>query len=121
MRAALAVRGSLSRSAFAVAVLVSLVVLFTPAADVPSAAPGVDKVVHLLLFAVLALTGRWAGVRPGPLVLCLAAYAALSEVLQALTPLARSGSAADLLADLAGIGLGLAGWRSVRSRRRQAS
>jgi hypothetical protein len=31
-------------------------------------------------------------------------------VLQAVTPLARSGSAADLLADLLGLALGLAAW-----------
>ena len=28
----------------------------------PTAPPGVDKVVHALLFAALALTGRWAGI-----------------------------------------------------------
>ena len=121
MRATLEVRGALSRGAFAAAVLVSVVVLFAPAGDVPSAPPGVDKVVHLLLFAVLAATGRWAGLRPRPLALGLAAYAGLSELLQAVTPLGRSGSAADLLADLAGIALALLAWRSgVRSGRRRA-
>ena len=55
--------GALSRGAFAVAVLVSLAMLFAPAADVPIAPPGVDKLVHAALFLVLALTGRWAGVR----------------------------------------------------------
>ena len=57
---ALAVHGALSRGAFAVAVLVSLAVLFAPADDVPASPPGVDKVVHLLLFAALAGSGRWA-------------------------------------------------------------
>ena len=57
----LAVHGALARGAFAVVVLVSLAVLFAPASDVPSAPPGVDKLVHASLFAALALTGRWAG------------------------------------------------------------
>ena len=122
MQASLVVRGAVSRTAFALALLVSLVVLFAPGDDVPSAPPGVDKVVHLVVFAALAVTGRWAGVRPGPLALLLAAYAGLSEVLQAVSPLARSGSPADLLADLAGIGLGTAAWSAVlRSRRRPGS
>jgi hypothetical protein len=104
----------LPRAAFAVAVLVSLVVLFAPADDVPAALPGVDKVVHVALFAVLAATGRWAGMRPWVLAGGLALYAGASEVLQAVTPLARSGSPADLLADLAGVALGLVAWSVLR-------
>ena len=64
---ALAVHGALSRGVFAVAVLVSLAVLFAPADDVPASPPGVDKLVNLLLFAALAFSGRWAGVRAGVL------------------------------------------------------
>ena len=110
MHPALAVHGALARGAFVVAVLVSLAVLFAPAADVPDAPPGVDKVVHLAVFLVLAVTGRWAGMRATVLGGLLVAYAAASEVLQAATPLERSGSPADLLADVVGIALGLAGW-----------
>ena len=54
-------RGALARGAFAVAVLVSLAVLFAPPSDVPSSAPGVDKIVHFSLFAVLAVN-QWEGV-----------------------------------------------------------
>ena len=86
----------------------SLVVLFAPADDVPAAPAGVDKLVHLLLFLALAVTGRWAGVPARPLVVGLLAYAAASEVLQAVTPLARSGSLADLGADALGVLTGLA-------------
>ena len=63
MRSALEIHGALARGAFAVAVLVSLAVLFAPAGEVPDAPPGVDKVVHLVLFLALAVTGRWAGIR----------------------------------------------------------
>jgi VanZ like family len=110
----LAVAGALSRGVFAGCLLVSLVVLFAPAGNVPAALPGVDTVVHLLLFAALAVAGRWAGFRTRQLALLLAGYAALSEVLQAVTPLARTGSLADLLADLAGAVLGLVAWSALR-------
>ena len=114
MHPAPGVGGTLSRGAFAAAVVVSLVVLFAPAGDVPAAPPGLDKVVHLALFAVLAATGRWAGIRVRLLVVALAVYAAVSELLQAVTPLARSGSIADLLADLAGVALGVLAWSVLR-------
>ena len=116
MQARFAVRGAVSRGAFALAVLVSLVVLFAPADEVPAALPGVDTVVHVLLFAVLALSGRWAGAGPAVLAVGLTGYGALSEVLQAVTPLARTGSVADLLADLAGVAVGLLAWSALRGQ-----
>jgi VanZ family protein len=116
---ALESHGALARGAFAVVVLISLAVLFAPAGQVPDAAPGVDKAVHVVLFLALALTGRWAGVRALVLGGLLVGYGAVSEVLQAVTPVQRSGSAADLLADVVGVALGLGAWaigeRSHRS------
>ena len=116
MTSPLQVHSALSRGAFAVAVLVSLAVLFTPADGVPFAPPGVDKLVHAGLFAALALTGRWAGIGRSPLGVLLVLYAAASEVLQGLTPLDRSASVADWLADVAGVLLGLAAWEWVTRR-----
>ena len=110
MHPALAVHGPFARGAFAVAVLLSLAVLFAPAGQVPDAPPGVDKVVHVALFLALALTGRWAGVRAVVLGGLLVGYGAVSEVAQAVTPLERSGSVADLLADALGVALGLGAW-----------
>ncbi|MBN9734541.1 VanZ family protein [Pseudonocardia sp. P1] len=111
---------------FVLAVLLSLVVLFTPASGVPTAPPGTDKIVHLLVFALLAWTGRTAGLRPWPLLGGLVVYAAASEVLQAALPIGRSGDVLDGLTDIAGalLGLGLyvgtarlrSGERSGRSR-----
>ncbi|MFP5072897.1 VanZ family protein [Pseudonocardia nantongensis] len=92
---------------FGLAVLLSLVVLFLPASGVPSSPPGTDKVVHLLLFAVLAVTARTAGWRAAPVLAGLLGYAALSEVLQALLPLGRSGDVLDGLVDVAGALLGV--------------
>jgi len=116
VRAALQVHGALARGAFAVAVLVSLAVLFAPASDVPTAPPGVDKVVHGLLFLVLALTGRWAGIRQSLLGAALVGYAVVSELVQGLTPLDRSMSVGDWLADVVGAVTGLALWALILRR-----
>jgi VanZ family protein len=92
---------------FVVAALLSVIVLFTPESGVPSSPPGTDKVVHCLLFALLAFTGLPAVGRR--VLLGLVGYAALSEVLQALiVPLHRSGDVLDALTDVVGIGLGWA-------------
>ena len=116
MRAALQAHGPLSRGAFAVVVLVSLAVLFAPASDVPSSPPGVDKIVHGLLFLALAVSGRWAGIGEKVLGTALIGYAAVSELLQGLTPLERSASVGDWLADVIGVLVGLALWRLADRR-----
>ncbi len=121
MRAALQVHGALSRGAFAVVVLISLAVLFAPADDVPLAPAGVDKLVHAGLFAALAISGRWAGIGRSALGPLLVTYAAVSEVVQGLTPLNRSASPADWLADVAGLLLGLALWEIVARRQEPAA
>jgi len=115
---AVAVHGALARGVFTVVVLVSLAVLFAPADGVPSSPPGVDKAVHLLLFAALAVSGRWAGARAGVLGVVLVGYAALSEVVQAAPALGRSASVADGVADVAGVLAGLLGWAWARRRSR---
>ena len=116
MRTALQVHGPLARGAFAVAVLVSLAVLFAPASDVPAGLPGIDKVVHGLLFLALALTGRWAGIRQSVLGAALVGYAVVSELVQGLTPLDRSMSVGDWLADVVGAVAGLALWALILRR-----
>jgi VanZ family protein len=117
-RPALAVQRLWARGTFAVVGLVSLVVLFTPGSDVPTAPPGVDKIVHLRLIAALAVSGRWAGAGGRALAVGLVLYAAGSEVVQGATPLARSASVADWLADVLGVLLGLGLWAlGTRPRR----
>jgi hypothetical protein len=108
--------GALARGVFAVVVLVSLAVLFAPASDVPTAPAGVDKVVHLTLFAALAASGRWAGVRARALAVLLLGYAAVSEVVQGLPALGRSMSLADWVADAVGVLVGLALWELAARR-----
>jgi hypothetical protein len=116
-----AVHGALSRGAFAVAVLVSLAVLFAPPSDVPNSPPGVDKLVHLGLFLLLALTGRWAGIRRGVLGGVLVAYAALSEIVQGLDVVGRDASVADGCADVLGVAAGLLLWAALARSGRSAA
>ncbi|MBE9374191.1 VanZ family protein [Saccharopolyspora sp. HNM0983] len=96
---------------FAAALLLSVIVLFTPASGVPSAPPGTDKVIHIALFAALALTGRAAGIRTRVLLPALAGYAIASELLQGRLPIGRSADAWDAAADLVGVAAGFAAHR----------
>jgi membrane associated rhomboid family serine protease len=95
------------RAAFAAVVVVSLVVLFSPGSTVPRETLVSDKVVHLALFAALAVTGRLARVRVVGLAVGLVVYAGGSEVLQALLPIARDGDVLDAVADVSGVVVGL--------------
>jgi hypothetical protein len=111
MATPLRVRGSLAQGACGVVVLVSLVVLFAPADDVPFAPAGVDKLVHASLFLALAGTGRWAGIRWAVLAPALVLYAAGSEVVQGL--IGRDAAVGDWIADVVGLLLGLVAWQTV--------
>ncbi len=98
-----------------IAALLSVVVLFTPASGVPTAPPGTDKIIHTVLFALLAYTGLYANIsRVLPL---LVVYAGVSEVLQhVITPLRRGGDVLDALVDVLGVGLGWLIWSRIRRR-----
>jgi VanZ family protein len=109
--------GALSRGVFAVVVLISLAVLFTPGPDVPAGPHGIDKLVHGSLFLALALSGSWAGVRRGVLAGLLLLYAAGSELIQALPGLQRDATIGDWLADSVGVLLGLLLWNLLAGRR----
>jgi hypothetical protein len=113
--------GALSRGVFAVAVLVSLAVLFAPGSDVPSAPAGVDKLVHGSVFAALALTGRWAGIGRGVLAGLLVLYGGVSELIQGIPALDRDPAVGDWVADVVGVLLGLLVWELLRRRRTTAS
>ena len=98
----------LPTAAFAVTFAVSLVALFLPEApDTAADVPGLDKVVHLLLFAALALSAVWRFGRSRRVVLLLLGYAAASEVIQGLALPKRGGDVLDLVADVAGTVAGL--------------
>ena len=99
-------RPQLARTVFALLLGISLAMFLTPGDDVPQGGPD-DKVVHALIFVALAVAGRWAQVPWRTLGLGLAAYAAVTEILQATLPINRDGNLPDSLADAVGIGIGL--------------
>ena len=94
-----------SRS-FALAAGLSLVLLFSPQGVGDPVFANADKVVHYLLFALLAGTVRWRFGAAQRLLWLVFGYAALSEVIQAALLPGRSGDVVDVLADIAGASLG---------------
>ncbi len=75
-----------------------------PGGDPPAYA---DKVVHLVVFAAVAWTGRRAGIRSRPLLVALVAHAVVSELLQLTLLPGRSGDLLDVVADIVGAVVGL--------------
>ena len=97
---------SARRWLFAAAVVGQLVVLYAPRAPSSGGVPGLDKVVHVLVFAAVLGLGWWAGA-PRPLVLVVSVVQApVSELLQWTLLPHRSGDLLDLVADLVGCALG---------------
>lgn len=94
---------------WALQLLVVGVAALSPGDVAPTLSPS-DKIDHLLAFAVLAATGMLAFRRqPSSLLVvagALIAYGAGIELAQMHVP-GRQGSFADLLADAAGVALGL--------------
>ncbi len=88
--------------------LLSLLAFFTPGPDLPAGPDISDKAEHAAIFVVLALTGRLAGLGAGRLGAGLVGYAVVSEVLQAVLPIHRDGDWHDVVADVVGVGVGLA-------------
>jgi VanZ family protein len=111
------VRGNLSspatarvvRAGLAVAVVVHLSVLYlyVPGPWAVVTVPHADKAVHAVIFALPALLGVLAGWRPRLVALVLAVHAPLSELVQHLWLPGRSGDPWDVLADWAGIAIGV--------------
>ena len=107
-------RAARSWALFASALLVNLAVLFWPSGVGGGGPDHVDKAVHTASFAALAWTGVRAGLPAGTFVAVLVAHAVTSEVVQATVLPDRSGEAWDVVADVAGValGLGAASWRN---------
>lgn len=84
--------------------------------------PGLDKVVHVVLFALTVwAAGRvLAPVKRFPMgwvVIVALVHAGLIELIQQIALPDRAGSAGDLVADVVGIALGLGLWIGERQRR----
>lgn len=93
---------------FVAALVVHLVVLYWPSPPaVGEGVPGLDKVVHVLVFASVAWTGRRVGLSSVWLGAALVGHAVVSEVLQHAVLADRAGDVGDVVADLVGVLLGL--------------
>ena len=95
------------RTAFAVALLVQVWSLYWPRpASVETGLP-LDKVVHFALFAVVTYAGVKAGIPGRAMAWLMLGQALLSEGVQHFLLAERSGDVWDLVADVAGITVGL--------------
>lgn len=100
-----------SRSAWrlilAVLVVAQFVVLYAPSTGGPSTDLPLDKVVHFLIFGVVAFAGVVARVPTGWLVGLLVVQAVGSELIQHWWLSERGGDPADAVADLLGVAAGV--------------
>jgi hypothetical protein len=96
------------RGAFGIALLISAVILFLPASDVPHTPGQTDKVVHVAMFAILVLAGLRAFLPAAWLGVALIIYGGLAELAQSLPGIRRSTDALDWLADGVGVLVGTA-------------
>jgi VanZ family protein len=99
-----------------IAVLVQLVVLYSPSSPGEQPFPHSDKVVHLLVFLVPVTVALLAGAARWLVVVAFGAHAVVSEVIQALLLPTRSGNVADAVVDLVGVALGVVLWRALVRR-----
>lgn len=111
------------RIAFALALAANVAMLYLPVAvGPPSSVPSLDKVVHVISFALIAVTGCKARIPLWVLVVLIAGEAVGSEIVQAtVTVLNRDGDWGDAVADLVGGALGIGGCLLWRSRRERSS
>lgn len=97
-----------------IAVLLHLAVLYAPRVPAPPGGgfPGLDKVGHVAVFALVAVVALGVGLAPRLVVPVLLGHAVLSELIQHIALTDRSGDPWDVLADVVGVGLGWLLWRS---------
>jgi len=104
--------------ALGVALAVQLVTLYSPEAVGTPPIAGMDKVVHVLVFAAPALAALLAGISAPWALGILAVHAPFSELVQHVALSHRSGDVPDVVADLMGIALG---WSAFLVWRRRQS
>jgi hypothetical protein len=94
------------RWAFGAAVVVQLIALYVPDAPAGPEIIGLDKVVHVSIFAAPALAALMVGLRARWALGILAVHAPISELIQHFFLTHRSGDVFDAVADLSGVLLG---------------
>lgn len=95
--------------------VIAILFLATTSQDYPIPSAPSDKVNHLIAFLELTLLVRlsWPGLQLSTVALSALGFGMVIELLQAPLPY-RDFSLWDLLADSAGIALGLASWPGLR-------
>lgn len=83
--------------------------------------PGLDKAAHVAMFALPVLFLLLAGLRRWWVVAVFALHAPVSEVIQHLWLPRRSGDGYDLVADAAGIALGVVAAALVTARKQRSA
>ena len=105
------------RVVLAFVVVAHLLVLYWPRAAGQGGIPGLDKLVHVVVFGAVLWAGRRAGLPDRVLVPVLVVHAVVSELVQATLLPGRSGDPADVAADLVGVAVvAVAGRRWNRRR-----
>ena len=94
------------RLAFGVALAVQLIAVYAPDGPSGPEVNGLDKVIHVLIFAVPALAALMVGIRARWALGILAAHAPVSELIQHVVLAHRDGDVFDVMADLGGVVLG---------------
>lgn len=99
--------------AFLIALAIHFIALYSPGSAEQLGPSGVDKLVHICLFALIVTPALLLGFPVVPVICLAVAQAGVSEVLQAVWIPNRSGDILDLVADLLGIALGWGIWYSL--------
>jgi hypothetical protein len=94
------------RVAFGVALAIQLIAVYSPEGLAGPSITGLDKVVHVSIFAAPALAALMAGISPAWALGILALHAPVSELIQHFALSHRTGDVFDAMADFAGVALG---------------
>lgn len=94
------------RLVFGVAMFAQLITVYSPRGVGGVEITGLDKVVHLLIFAAPALAALMVGIRARWALGILAVHAPVSELIQHFALPNREGDVLDAMADLSGVALG---------------
>jgi hypothetical protein len=105
------------RLAFGVVLAMQLIVVYAPSGPGGPGVTGLDKVIHVLIFAAPVIAALMVGIRARWALGLLALHAPVSELIQHFMLPHRSGDVLDVAADLSGVVLGW--WAYVVWTRRQ--
>jgi hypothetical protein len=92
--------------AFGAALVLQLIIVYSPSGVGGPEITGLDKVVHVGIFAAPALAGLMAGISAPWVLGALALHAPVTELVQHFALPHRDGDVFDVLADLGGVTLG---------------